>query len=455
MDASLFKRSLAREKKARRSAELFLEEKSRELHAVNEQLRETAAMFNEEAARFASIFDAIPEGIISFDSDGTIDTVNPTFEKIFGYSREELIDSDVGKLISFLSFYGNEKTEGIENNFENIKSAVIERSFLNLIGKTKAGKEIRLEVTGSQIESERGELNTWVFRDVSERLELERQLALAQKMQSVGQLAAGIAHEINTPMQFILHNSSFLKDAFSDLEPLFAEYETLTQAVKANKDASEICARIDSLCEEIDLEYLLEEIPESIEHSNEGSTQVAEIVKAMKEFSHPGQAQMSLNCINECLASTITVSRNEWKYIGEIETDFDTRLPKIICMPTELNQVFLNLIVNSAHAINDRIQRKEITLGEIKVSTQLDGDFAQIQIQDNGGGIPEDVKEKVFEPFFTTKDVGKGTGQGLAIAYSVIKDKHNGEITLDTIEGESTTFTVRLPIAQNKENCEL
>ncbi|MFZ0774211.1 MAG: ATP-binding protein [Candidatus Sulfotelmatobacter sp.] len=284
-----------------------------------------------------------------------------------------------------------------------------------------------------------------VGADITERMALEQQLRHAQKLESVGQLAAGIAHEINTPTQYIGDNVRFLKDAFRDLKNLLASYERLLAAAKDNTLSGDIIQEVAAAVERIDAGYLLEEVPKAIDQSLEGVTRVSQLVNAMKEFSHPGTKEKIPLDLNHAIESTITVARNEWKYVANLETEFDPSLPRISCLPGEFNQVILNLILNAAHAISDVVGKGGSEKGNIKVQTRNCQDWAEIRIEDTGSGIPEKVRARIFDPFFTTKEIGKGTGQGLAIARSVVVDKHGGTIHFETEEGKGTTFIVRLP----------
>jgi signal transduction histidine kinase len=282
-------------------------------------------------------------------------------------------------------------------------------------------------------------------QEISERKHLQEQLLQAQKLESVGQLAAGIAHEINTPTQYIGDNVRFLKDAFQDLQSLLKSYERLSLATQDSVVSPETVREADAAAEACNAEYLLEEIPKAIDQALEGVTRVSTLVSAMREFSHPGSKEKTPQDLNRAIGSTITVSRNEWKYVAEMETDFDPSLPLVPCMPGEFNQVILNLIVNAAHAIEDVVRKGGPGKGKIRVQTLNFPEWAEIRIQDSGTGIPQEVRTRVFDPFFTTKEVGKGTGQGLAIARSVIVDKHGGDIQFETEEGKGTTFVIRLP----------
>ena len=274
--------------------------------------------------------------------------------------------------------------------------------------------------------------------------ELQKELREAQKLEAVGQLAGGIAHEINTPAQYIGDNLKFLTDAHQDLFSLVEKSMALTEAARGHDGLSVMAEDVDAVRDEIDLEYLRQEIPSATEQSKAGIGQVSRIVLAMKEFSHPGTKEMSLADINRALENTLTISRNEWKHVAEVTTAFDEALPAVPCLAGEINQVFLNLIVNAAHAITEKQGRHG--LGRIKVSTETDGENVIIRVEDDGTGIPEAFRDQVFNPFFTTKEVGQGTGQGLTIARDIVVKKHGGTIRFDTEAEKGTTFTVRLPI---------
>jgi len=286
----------------------------------------------------------------------------------------------------------------------------------------------------------------WMMEDITEkvradheRLSLEVQLRHAQKLEAVGQLAAGIAHEINTPTQFIGDNLLFISDAVRDVFKALA----VAQEAGAKSDA------FTKVCGEVDLDFLQDEIPKAIEQSLEGIGRVAKIVKAMRDFSHPGNDLCEEVDLNRSIESTITVSRNEWKYVAQLTTDFDPGLPPVKCFPNEINQAVLNLIVNASHAIGDVIGNSG-GQGLITISTHVSGEMAEIRVGDSGGGIPEHVQGRIFDPFFTTKAVGKGTGQGLAIVHNVIVDRHSGSVTFETEPGKGTTFILRIPISGPK-----
>ncbi len=277
------------------------------------------------------------------------------------------------------------------------------------------------------------------------RLGLELQLNQAQKLESVGQLAAGIAHEINTPTQFVGDNTRFLRDSFSDLNTLIEGLERVATHARAGHVDRDLLDEVEQMQATADVDYLREEIPKAIDQSLDGIQRISMIVSAMKEFSHPDLGNKVAADLNKAIETTVTVARNEWKYVAEMQLELDTNLPRVECVLGEINQVILNLIVNSAHAIADKYGDGATGKGTITVSTRSDGDGVEVRVSDTGTGIPEKHRARMFTPFFTTKGVGKGTGQGLAIAYNVITKKHGGTIRFETETGQGTTFIIRLP----------
>lgn len=280
-----------------------------------------------------------------------------------------------------------------------------------------------------------------------EQKKLHTQLLHAQKLESVGQLAAGIAHEINTPTQYVGSNLDFLDDSFRDLGNLIDRFQALLQAAEDNTLSPQQIQETRQKADEADWEYLSREIPSAIAQSREGIKRVTSIVRAMKEFSHPGSKEKAPTNLNAIIETTITVSRNEWKYVAELKTDFDPSLPPVQCLSDEMGQVILNMLVNAAHAIGAKLgENPEGQKGVITLSTKQVGDWVELRISDTGCGIPEEIRQRIFDPFFTTKKVGKGTGQGLAIVHDVITGKHQGTITLESEVGVGSTFIIRLPV---------
>jgi signal transduction histidine kinase len=268
-----------------------------------------------------------------------------------------------------------------------------------------------------------------------------------QRTPSIGPLVSGIAHEINTPTQYVGDNVRFLKDAFEDIAGVLRSGAVLLAAARAGEVSPEAVQRLEADCERADLGYLLTEIPDAIQHALDGVERISQIVRAIKEFAHPGPSEKSAADLNRIIATTLTVARNEWKTVADLITDFDHDLPPIPCHRAELNQVILNLVVNAAQAIEEAVRQGRRAKGVITIRTRRTEGWAEVQIADNGAGIPEDIRPRIFEPFFTTKAVGRGTGQGLALCHSVIVETHGGSISFESEAGRGTTFTLRLPLS--------
>jgi PAS domain S-box-containing protein len=403
---------------------------------TDDKVAEAALRASEK--RFRSLIDSLPDAGLMHDKSGRVVFCNAPTELIFGYSSAELQTREIKSLFSSQEFDFQKKRAPhskevacVRKNGESFPADVI----LNI-----------LEVGGERV-------GLSIVRDLSERTRLEKerqimevQLRQALKLESIGQLAAGIAHEINTPTQYIGDNARFLQDGFASLAKILPHYDELIAIVKEKGIAPELLQSIEAAKTEADLDYLVEEIPRAIQQSLEGVERVTRLVRAMKDFSHPGVSEKTAIDINHAIDSTITVARNEWKYVANMVVQFDPDLPHVPCLPAELNQVILNLIVNAAHAIGDVVGEGDHEKGTITVSTARRENSVEIQIEDTGSGIPEEVRNRIFEPFFTTKEVGRGTGQGLAIARSVVVDKHGGTIRFETAMGKGTAFIVTLPL---------
>jgi len=394
-----------------------------------------------ERARLTSAIEQVPEVVFVTDPDGRIVYANPAFERVTGYARHAALGRTPALLKS-----GRQDRAVYEELWRTLRRG--ETWSGRLINRRRDGEFIRVDATLSPVRDEAGTVVSYVAveRDVTKEVAMDEHLRQAAKMEAIGQLAAGIAHEINTPTQYVGDNTRFLKDAFGDLLRLIEAYAELAAAAAEGRPTDEPVAAVRRAAEEADLDYLREEVPQAIEQSLEGVERVAKIVAAMREFSHPGLEEKTAVDLNQAIESTLTVCRNEWKYVAETETDLDPALPLVPCLPGELNQVFLNLIVNAAHAIGEAMGDGEQAKGTIRIATRRDGEWAEVRISDTGPGIPEKIRDRIFEPFFTTKGVGKGTGQGLAISHSVVVEKHRGTLTFDTAPGRGTTFIIRLPL---------
>ncbi len=282
-------------------------------------------------------------------------------------------------------------------------------------------------------------------RTLAELKQAQSQLLEANKLESIGQLAAGVAHEINTPVQYVTDNAGFLKEAFEKLMAALTETLAVVRKLAATSPDAAPLRELDEHLAAQGVTWICEQIPRAIEQSLEGLERVTTIVGAMKEFSHPSAAVKQLIDLHDAIRTTITVARHEWKYVAQVDTQFDANVPHVPCLRNELNQVILNLIVNAAHAIAERTGGGNAEQGLISISTELIGKEVELRIRDNGAGIPKAVAGRIYDPFFTTKPVGKGTGQGLAIARSVVVDKHGGSIRFESEQGLGTCFFIRLP----------
>jgi len=275
---------------------------------------------------------------------------------------------------------------------------------------------------------------------------LEAKLNQAHKLEAIGQLAAGIAHEINTPTQYVGDNARFVQDGFATVLEVLHSHETLLAAARDNSLTPDQIAAAEKLIAASDLDYLSEQIPAAISQTLEGVDRITKIVRAMKEYSHPGSQEKTAADLNRAVQSTATLAHNEWKYVADLEFDLSPDIPAVPCFLGEFNQCVLNLIVNASHAIADVVQQQPGTKGLITISTRHAGDYVEVRVRDTGTGIPESAQPHIFEQFFTTKDVGKGTGQGLSMIYGCIVNKHGGEVGFETKPGRGTTFFLRLPI---------
>src|ERR1700722_1472020 len=400
---------------------------------------------NEEALRTsrqeAEIFiNAVPSILIGVDHDSRITRWNSAATSAFGLSETEILGkqlTDCG-----VKWLRPDMREEIQSWCSERGSRRCDLAPFQMNGEKRL---LGVTITAVRVANANSTKLLVIGSDITDRSALEAQLRQAQKLESVGQLAAGIAHEINTPTQTIGDNVRFLKDAFQDLRTVLVNYERVLAAAKDCTLSCEILQEVTAAVERADARYLLDEIPKAIEQTLEGVTRVSTLVSAMKEFSHPGTKDKTPLDLNHAIESTITVARNEWKYVSDVETDLDMSLPPISCQPGEFNQVILNLIVNAAHAIADVAAKGGPEKGKIRIQTRNCPEWVEIRIQDSGSGIPEKVRARIFDPFFTTKEIGKGTGQGLAIARSVVVDKHDGTIHFETEDGRGTTFIIRLP----------
>lgn len=443
-EIEIIRQRLLRESRAREEAETLLEEKSNELQKMNETLSRSAEELARKEARTRQIIDTANDAFISTDIFGTIVEWNVTAEVLFGWSRDEMIGRSIDLV---LRPKDNIEADGV---LALILNGIGEGNRGDMLGQHRDGHVLPVELSISSMAAEDSFYFNAFVHDISSKLNIQEKLHQSRKLESIGQLAAGIAHEINTPTQYIGDNVEFLRDTFEGLEELIKDYLQLLQAIQSKTITESKLRESLDILEKADLEFTLDEVPAALAQALEGIERVSEIVNSMKEFAHPGTDCMSNVNLNHAIESTATVCRSEWKYISEMKLDLDPNLPMVPCLPGEFNQVILNLIVNAAHAIEEKHGTNQSN-GLITISTRLADQEVEIRVTDNGCGIPQHVHDRIFDPFFTTKEVGKGSGQGLSLARTVIADKHAGSLSAETKPGEGTTFIIRLPLSATQD----
>ena len=428
----------------------LLKESRSKVAGFEKIISQHASEVQAERQKFKSIFENSPEGIFQLSLDGQKFQANPACARLLGYGSTAEMEQFITNVENQFYLVAAERQEfwrrlasdGKVRDFEMqlrhkdgtpVWCAITASTLLNPDGTPSRVQGFLIDIT-AQKSSEK------------ERHMLEMQLRQAQKLESVGQLAAGIAHEINTPIQFVGDNVRFVGEAFADITRLVQEQRKLVTAARSQTLTPEMITAVEMTDQKINFEFLSNEIPRAVQDSLEGVHRVAAIVGAMKEFSHPGTKEKTPVDINKAIQTTITVARNEWKYVAEMKTDLDPDLPLVPCLPGDFNQVILNLIVNASHAIGDVVRAAGGGTGQITISTRRQGAWAEVRVADTGTGIPEDVQHRIFEPFFTTKEVGRGTGQGLALARATIVKQHGGELFFETTPGRGTTFVIHLPL---------
>lgn len=419
---------------------------------------EAAARDTEERLRI--ILDAIQAGVLLIDEQThVIMDANPSALSMFGAGKEAVVGSVCHRFISPAECGRcpvSDLGQTVDNSERLMRKANGEFMpvLKTVVPVVLSGRRYLLESFVDITQRKQAENELAIHRERLEELarerseqllEAQRQVLQGEKLASVGRLAAGVAHEINTPIQYVGDNLRAISDFFVDVEAVVTKYREIVGLVKQAGRAEELAQKAEAVEREHDLDFILTDAPKAVNQALDGVQRVAKIVRAMKDFSHVKSAASSGVDLNRCLESTLTVARNEYKYHADVKTDFGD-LPLVECYPSELNQVFLNLLINAAHAIEDTGQR-----GLISVSTRVDGEWVEVVIADTGKGIPEDIRDKVYDPFFTTKEVGKGTGQGLYIARQIVIVKHGGTLEFESEIGKGTTFRIRIPVTLSPE----
>jgi len=385
--------------------------------------------------RLEALLEFAPAFIIGVTTHGTVDFINRTLPQ---HDKREVIGS------SWLQYFPPDRhaimTAALHDTFETGQTQTFETSTAGPDGADVwfESQIAPIRVAGRIVGA------VLVSQEVTERKRDHAELLAGRHLAQLGTLAAGVAHEINTPIQFIGDSMHFLRDATQDLLKLLEQIQELRRAASAGRPLAEVVAQAARAEEEADLPFLRENMPQAVERCLDGLNRVATIVRSLKDFAHPSQKEMSPVDLNRLVQSTLTISVAEYKYVAELQVDLG-ELPPVVCHAGEIGQAVLNIVVNAAHAVSDVVAGTE-RKGLITVRTRLEDDMAVIAVTDTGGGIPERIRPRIFDPFFTTKEVGRGTGQGLAIAASTVRERHRGELTFDTVEGRGTTFFVRIPV---------
>lgn len=433
--------------------EKLLQDRTAELVESNQELkrqikrRKKAKRTVKQAHReIEHLISSLPTILIGLSRENEIIHWNAVAARVFDMSSTDVMGMSLDRC--GVEWDWDKLSDGISKS--QADGCIVRLDNIHYRNTDGEDRYLGLSITPFKGEDERISGLTIIGADITDRIKFEAQFHQSQKMEAIGQLAAGIAHEINTPTQFVGDNTRFLQDAFSDLLDACNLYKESINAAKTVTLNTQHIQDIEKRLEELDIAYLEEEVPLAIQQTLKGVDRITHIVQAMKIFAHPGGTEKEPVDINKEIEKTITITRNEWKYVAELKTDFDTALPTVPCHRAEFNQVILNLIVNAAHAIADAKTDNSSEKGTIAISSNRSENRVEIRICDTGAGIPEHIRHRIFDLFFTTKEPGRGTGQGLAIAHSVIVDKHGGTIDIETEENQGTTFVIRLPIDANK-----
>jgi PAS domain S-box-containing protein len=398
-----------------------------EAERASSEHRNLADALAHERNVLRTMLDLIPATIFAKDAQSRFTAANKLVAARMGTTPDELI----GKTdFDFFPQHMAEKFFNHEQALLKSGEALLDREEV-VYDKARATERIIL-TSKVPLHDAAGNLTGFVGigYDITERKAAEERMASSERHESIGRLAAGVAHEINSPIQFLSDSVTFIGEGVQELLAHIDKLDATTTPQPAADD---------------DIEYLRTELPPALARVADGLTRIAEIVRSMKDFAHADQGEMSAVDINRAVNSTLVVARSEYSAVADVETDF-VPLPPVLCHGGQVNQVLLNIIVNSADAISD-VAKASGGRGKITVRTRTEGNSVIISVTDTGGGIPESVRPRVFDPFFSTKDVGRGTGQGLAVARNVIVKGHGGTLDFETETGKGTTFIVRLPIA--------
>lgn len=424
--------------------ENLVEERTAALRESNQQLLSAISQrtkMQKRQARLVTAIESAVESIIITSPTGKIIYTNPAFTTLTGYSPQELIGKNPRLLNS-----GYQDDRFYHDLWQTIAAGQVWVG--RFVNKKKDGTIFHDETTISPVKDDLGKILNFVAvkRDITKEIELETQLRQAQRMEAIGTLAAGVAHEMNSPIQYILSNTNFFKEALADLLKMQEVYEILAKAVTVSATFAKELEEITRTAAEIDLDYLKQETGQALEEAIDGINRISAIVAAMKDFSQPGSTVKKPEDLNALITTTVTVSRNAWHEVAEMELLLDATLPAVPLLAGRIKQALLDMILNSAFALTQKYRNRPGEKGKITIATGKKGQQVELRIADTGAGIPANIIGKIFDPFFTTKPVGQGRGQGLSVVHGIIVDNHGGSIRVASTVGEGTEFTVFLPV---------
>jgi PAS domain S-box-containing protein len=429
-------RRLTREIASRKEAERLLEVKSLELFVKNQELQSSSLDLLEHVELISTIIDSVPHIVLTCDENFIIEMANSASAKLLSYPPDHMVGHHIDE---FLPSYANHR-----------RDMELETFFIpDLATRRSDGNLIQSELRGRRTWVKHKPFVVMVISDISARKAAEamkekvhKQLYESRRLEAIGALSSGIAHELNTPIQFIGDNIKFIGMSLKKIHQSYKLYDELKCECAAAGVLAEAVGRVEAFNKGIELTVLIADIMASIEETMDGICQVRDIALLMKEFSHPGTGGPEPSDINRVVQSAITICRGRHKNIVTVQTDLAADVPPVSCRKGQIQQVLVNMIVNAVEAIEEQ----DMADGVIRIETKLAGDAVRIEVSDNGPGIPKDLSEKIFDPFFTTKQVGKGTGQGLALAKDFIVNQHGGKLLLEHRPGFSTTFVIELPV---------
>ncbi len=388
---------------------------------------------------FRAVIDVCPLATAVIDSRNKILYVNNEFTKVTLFKGSEVVGRNVNDNLPYMCEFADKSIwESLHNEQQWIGNAK------NIKKNGKFYWE-NVQVYKISLSPPIEDIYVVFKEDITDRIQKETQMMISKKMESIGQLAAGIAHEINSPLQFITDSLYFVENTLQDMISYTNSIDEMIQMLPENNEVAYIKELVNKFKSTYDIDFLKEQLPDSFGRISRGLERVNKIIKAMKIFTHSSTHEKADIDINQNIEMAVLLTKNEWKYVSEVDFNLDKNLPQIKCNSDEINQVLINLLVNAVHAIAEK-KAIDAHNGKIIIETELQDNYCNISIKDTGIGIESHHLDRIFDPFFTTKAPGKGTGQGLSITHDIIVNKHNGKIFFDSERMKGTTVTIRLPI---------